>query len=56
LKNTKTDAQAKRSKIFGDFLKNENEESEQLLIEKEMRRRKREAKKCVGVKEKMRID
>jgi hypothetical protein len=43
-------------KDFGDFLENENEELEQLLIEREMRRRKREEKKCAGVKEKMRID
>ena len=43
-------------KDFGDFLENKNEESEQLLTKREMRRRKREEKKCAGVKEKMRID
>jgi hypothetical protein len=47
------DAQEERIKDFGDFLENENEESEQLLTEREMRRRKREEKKCAGVKEKM---
>jgi hypothetical protein len=43
-------------KDFGDFLENENEKSEQLLIKREMRRRKREEKKCADVNEKMRIN
>jgi hypothetical protein len=43
-------------KDFGDFLENKKEELEQLLIEREMRRRKREEKKCASVKEKVRID
>jgi hypothetical protein len=35
----------RKDQDFGDFLENENEESEQLLTEREMRRRKREEKK-----------
>ena len=46
----------RKDQRFWRFLENENEESELLLIEREMRRRKREQKKCAGVKEKMRID